>query len=114
MEKKAKRSATGRLLPGFVLNPQGRPAGSLNRFTNLKNVFLEAFYSDELEGAQGLREWAQKPENRTAFYKMIVQLCPKEPKMDIGYTLDHLHTAKDAIDLEKIQEQVRKLSKTKH
>ena len=36
------RDEKGRLLPEPSLNTAGRPKGSKNKFTQLKNVFLEA------------------------------------------------------------------------
>ena len=59
----------------------GLPLGKVNRFTRLKEEFLEAFYDPDVGGVKGLIEWAtdtDHPENKTLFYKFIVQLLPKE------------------------------------
>ena len=61
------------------VNRAGRPPGTVNRYTKLKASFLEAFYTEELGGVQGLVQWACKNnENRTTFYKLIVHLIPKD------------------------------------
>lgn len=71
-----------KIVPNFANNDGGRPKGSKNKFTNLKNAFLEAFYSEELGGTQGLIDWANKNnENKTHFYKFIVALLPKDLKV---------------------------------
>jgi hypothetical protein len=56
-------------------NP-GRPKGSANRFTKLRDEMLEAF--DRLGGVDGLVEWArQDPDNQGAFYAMIARMLPR-------------------------------------
>jgi len=66
--------------PGIVnFANTGKPAGSKNKFSTLKEAFLEAFYHAELGGVEGLVQWAiRNNENRTHFYKFIVQLLPKD------------------------------------
>ena len=54
----------------------GRKKGSKNKFTTLKQAFLNSF--NELGGEGALTEWAKKNDNRTAFYQMITKLLPKE------------------------------------
>ena len=53
----------------------GRPKGSLNRFTNLKNAFLEAF--ERTGGIDSLTEWGKQPRNRRDFYRLLAKLLPK-------------------------------------
>jgi hypothetical protein len=61
---------------------RGRKKGTPSRFTQLKRSFLEAFYSEELGGVDGLIKWAKlNNDNRTNFYKFIVQLIPKDLKL---------------------------------
>ena len=56
-------------------NP-GRPKGSSNRFTKLRDEMLEAF--DRLGGVDGLVEWAKKDsDNQGAFYAMIARMLPR-------------------------------------
>ena len=50
--------------------------GNNGRFYRLKDDFIEAFYHRDLGGVEGLVEWAK--ENRSAFYKLIVSILPKE------------------------------------
>lgn len=67
---------------GLTCAGLGRKPGSTNKFSKLKGAFVEAFYSAELNGTQGLIDWAkQSNENRTNFYKFIVQLLPKDLKI---------------------------------
>ena len=54
----------------------GRPKGSLNRFTNLKNAFLEAF--ERIGGIDSLTEWGKQPKNRRDFYRLLAKLLPRE------------------------------------
>ena len=55
----------------------GRKPGSPNKFTTLKQAFVEAF--QELGGVVGLVEWVQKnSDNRAHFYSMIAKMLPKE------------------------------------
>lgn len=68
-EKKLKRGAN---LP--IPGP-GRKKGVPNRFTSLKQSFLDAF--KETGGTQGLIDWIEKnPRNRGEFYKMVTKLLP--------------------------------------
>ena len=54
---------------------KGRPKGAKNKFTNLKDAFLDAF--KEIGGTDELVIWGMKPQNRGEFYKMITKLFPK-------------------------------------
>lgn len=55
----------------------GRPKGMPNKFTTLKNAFIEAF--DRTGGTDGLVEWIDKSSrNREAFYNWITKLFPHE------------------------------------
>jgi len=61
----------------------GRPKGSKDKFTDLKNAFLTAF--DNLGGIEGLTEWAKKNNNnKTQFYHMITKLLPKTVDVNAG------------------------------
>jgi len=56
-------------------NPAGKPKGTKNKFTNLKEAFLQAF--EQTGGVLGLVEWILKtPRNRGDFYKMIAKMLP--------------------------------------
>jgi hypothetical protein len=55
----------------------GRKAGTPNRFTSLKQSFLDAF--EMTGGTAGLAAWIAKSErNRTAFYQLVTRLFPQE------------------------------------
>ena len=63
----------------------GRPLGSKNKFTTLKNAFIETF--EELGGVDNLVEWARA--NQTEFYRMVARLMPREveAKVSTEFTL---------------------------
>lgn len=72
-----KKNKSYRIQKGQVLNPHGRPKGSKNRFTTLKQAFLNAF--SNLGGEDGLTEWAKKNHvSKTEFYKLITKMLPRE------------------------------------
>jgi len=60
---------------------RGRPKGSLNKLTNVKDEFL--FCYQTIGGLGGLTAWAKKEENRSEFYKMLTKLFPKEIRAEI-------------------------------
>jgi hypothetical protein len=67
---------TRNLKPFKPGNP-GRPKGIPNKFTSLKQSFLDAF--EQTGGTQGLIEWIEKnPRNRGEFYKMVTRLLPQD------------------------------------
>jgi len=55
---------------------KGRKRGVKNRFTTLKQVFLNSF--QEIGGEKGLSQWARKPRNRRDFYKMLSKMLPRD------------------------------------
>lgn len=60
----------------FKAGNPGRPKGSSNRFTKLRDEMLEAF--DRLGGVDGLVEWAQSdPDRQGTFYQMIARMLPR-------------------------------------
>ena len=58
-----------------------RPKGSKNKFTDLKQSFLDAY--EKIGGTDGLIEWGKKDRNRTAFYQMIAKMLPAKIDADI-------------------------------
>lgn len=55
----------------------GRPKGSKNKFTTLKQAFLDAF--ELIGGTPALADWAKKSErNRGIFYQLVTKLFPQE------------------------------------
>ena len=61
----------------------GRRKGTVNKLTEVKNVFLEVFNE---RGKEGLAEWANA--DPTGFYKTVASLVPKEVKADIEGSLE--------------------------
>jgi len=58
-------------------NPNGRKPGQPNRFTQLKEAFLDAF--KQTGGVDGLVSWIKaSPHNRGQFYVLITKLFPTE------------------------------------
>jgi hypothetical protein len=74
------RNSIGRFVEGSSGNPNGRRVGSKNKFTTLKNAFIETF--EELGGVDNLVEWAKA--NQTEFYRMLARLMPREIKADVN------------------------------
>ena len=70
---------SGRFQPGQSGNPAGRTPGSRNRFTALKEAFVEAF--DGIGGVEGLMAWAKN--NPDKFYPILARLFPKE--VEVGH-----------------------------
>jgi hypothetical protein len=67
------RGPDGRFIEG---SPEaGRPKGSANKFTNLKNAFLQVF--EDLGGAEGLAKWVKANDrHRAMFYQWITKMLP--------------------------------------
>ena len=55
---------------------KGRKRGVKNRFTTLKQAFLDTF--QEIGGEKGLSEWANKTKNRRDFYRMLSKMLPSD------------------------------------
>jgi hypothetical protein len=68
-------------IPFFKGDPRaGRPFGCKNKFTSLKQSFLDAF--EELGGVDGLVKWAKKSNNnRATFYNMLKSMLPKDVQL---------------------------------
>lgn len=60
----------------------GRRPGGVNRYTTLKNAFVDAFYHAKMGGVEGLVNWASANDNnRTHFYKLVCGLLPRDIKL---------------------------------
>jgi len=79
---------SGRFQPGQSGNPAGRPVGSKNRFSALKEAFVEAF--DGIGGVDSLTEWAK--DNPDKFYPLLARLFPKEVAVESKSSAD-LHVS---------------------
>ena len=82
----------------FLPHPgPGRPKGLANKFTTLKQSFLDAFR--DTGGTQGLKTWIEENKrNRAMFYQMITKLFPQEVEqsgniqVDGKMTIEVVHT----------------------
>ena len=68
-------------MEGSSGNPNGRPLGSKNKFTTLKNAFIETL--DELCGVDNLVKWARA--NQAEFYRIVARLMPREVEAKVSY-----------------------------
>jgi hypothetical protein len=55
----------------------GRPKGVANKFTNLKESFIQSF--EEMGGTPELTDWAKN--NKRDFYRMVATMLPKNVEM---------------------------------
>jgi len=61
----------------------GRPKGSKNKFTTLKDAFLGVF--EDMGGQEELKKWAERSEaNRKEFYRMITKMLPTNVAADLS------------------------------
>lgn len=81
----------------------GRPKGSKNKFTDLKQAFLDVFEKIEKESKNknidSLFEWATKNQrNQGAFYQMISKMLPSnmniEGDLNVTYQLSDKYIPK--------------------
>ena len=63
-------------------NPSGRPKGTKNRFTKLKDDILWAY--EELGGKDWLLTIAKGPTTKIEFLKLVAKLLPKEITVESG------------------------------
>lgn len=79
----------------------GRPKGSQNRLTSLKEAFVEAF--DKTGGVDALVEWAKKEGNRGLFYRILASLLPKQVAVAARLEMHDLSRMSEAELIEIIQ-----------
>ena len=65
------------LIPGH-----GRPKGSKNKYTLIRDKILSVF--EKIGGVKAMCVWARNPLNRKDFYKIAVDLLPKNIDIGIG------------------------------
>ena len=71
--------------PNQCPNPNGRPKGSVNKFTTLKAAFLNVF--ERMGGENGLLEWVNASNhNKAAFYQWITKMLPAD--VNVGNASD--------------------------
>ena len=85
------RTSKGTFKKGVSGNPLGPAPGYKNKAMKIKLGFFEAF--DKLGGVKGLVEWAQRNGHRSDFYRILVQLLPKD--IDLGIQDDLIEKYKE-------------------
>ena len=82
MSKSSKKVENNwKLKNGAPGNSRGRPRGSKNKFTSLKDSFLDAY--EAIDGTQGLITWIKKNErNKAMFYGWITKMLPSNVDVD--------------------------------
>jgi hypothetical protein len=88
--EKPKSPRNGQPVPS---NPNGRPKGSVNKFTTLKKSFLNVF--EQMGGDEALLAFAKT--HKPLFYQMITKLFPQEVEQ-IGSVKVNFHLCKPPQD----------------
>ena len=60
--------------PGVVSNPNGRPVGSKNKFTKLRDDFMVAY--EKMGGVEELAKWGEAHPGE--YYQILSKLFPKD------------------------------------
>ena len=94
---------------GEVNNPDGRPVGSKNKMTKVKDAVFNVFH--DLGGEEFLKEWALK--NPTEFMKIASKLIPKDIHMEGEFTTTFLDVLIDASKEYELAEKDNKLLESK-
>lgn len=70
----------------------GRPKGSVNKFTSLKDSFIDVFKM--LGGTKGLYDWAKSSKrNQAMLYSWIVKMLPAGAMIDKTPDAESIETA---------------------
>ena len=98
MTERKEREKTLKGKPFEPGNP-GRPKGTPNKFTTLKQAFIEAFLDERVGGTEGLVAWIlSSNRNREKFYQMVTKLFPQE----VGFTADDAEKFTNKLILEVV------------
>ena len=85
--------------PGESGNPAGRPVGTKNKFSRIKEAFTEAF--ERTGGVEGLVKWIQEqPKNQGDFYRLLASMMPRDVTLE---TTDHRRAAIEYSTAELLQ-----------
>lgn len=81
MENKG-RNADGTFTKGS--SEAGRKQGSMGKFTNLKDDFLEAYSDKRVGGLEGLITWIlESKHNKRLFYQWLTRMLPTSISGDV-------------------------------
>jgi len=68
----------------------GRKKGTLNKFTTLKDAFINAYNSKEMGGEKGMTKvFAKNNFTKREFYKLISKMLPSNVDVEHGGKIDH-------------------------
>jgi len=96
------RNSKGQFLRGKVQTPKGRLKGSANKFTDLKQAYLDVF--DKIEkksqkkdnAIKSFFEWATKNDrNQGMFYQMVAKMLPSSVGIDGSIKQEHRFSMAD-------------------
>ena len=71
-----------RFQPGQSGNPGGLKKGIRKKSGEIKLAMMEAF--EKLGGVDGLVKWALKYNNKKEFYRLLIQLLPKDLDVEVS------------------------------
>lgn len=96
----------------FKKGEGGRPKGSKNKFTTIKDAFVDVFFSEEINGAEGLKEWVKAdPKNKEIFFGWMTKMFPKDMNVtgSLGMSYSEgLNKVRDSIESsEGLREQLK-------
>jgi len=65
-------------------NPNGRPKGTKNKFTSLKEEFLKTFHDEDgIDGARGMKKLIKdSARNKFIFLQLISKMLPSNVTVD--------------------------------
>jgi len=62
----------------------GRRVGSKNKFTSIKQDFLDAYNDERIGGLEGLIAWVlESKRNKAMFYQWVTKLLPSAVESDV-------------------------------
>ena len=81
-DSQVQRDEHGRLLPGSIINPQGKQSGTIDKMKRIKVAFLDVF--EKTGGVESLVAWVNKDDrNREIFYRLLLTVLPKESALEL-------------------------------
>jgi hypothetical protein len=87
------RNDKGQFIPGISGNPNGTSVGAKKKLNKIVEAFADVF--EGLGGKDGFQTWAIN--HKETFYRMILQLLPKEMKIEQEGGDTHIHISPEKI-----------------